>query len=419
MTVLEISTYGRNTLRRLRREARIMQGAIPHLVPAYELDPYAPTRTLISEYLPDVTLDDLVSISPLPAAAALHALQDVAHTLTAMHECGLVHGDLRPATVFILPDGRAALARPETTPPASGTSREDAVRTDARGFAVLAFELLTGVHPLNPRDAGSMATSLPMLPPAAAAELAWALTAEPDRCPLPRELEAALDAVPPEDWTTNGLRRTPAPAPLAPPLDPPTLDPPAPVDMAPEPVFLEPDPSPPPEPSVVVRIARPRRRRSLFRRILGPFVIVLGLLTVLGGGGAGAWLLFAPASAGDPVVVPLEVRRVAVSITPPQALCPRAAMHLAATIVTDGGGGELEVTWRLPDGTTAETQSLVAGEGRRTLRAAFDLVVTGKQKLVGDVVAIISPTGARASAPIRYLCPGAPKEARREQTRSI
>ncbi len=112
MTVLEITSYGRNTLRRLRHEARIVDRTLlPELAPAYELDPFAPTPTLVTGDLPDITLDDLVSISPLPAAAALHALHDVAAILEVMHDGGLVHGDLRPATVFILPDGRAALAR--------------------------------------------------------------------------------------------------------------------------------------------------------------------------------------------------------------------------------------------------------------------------------------------------------------------
>lgn len=419
MTVLEIESYGRNTLRRLRRESRIVDAtAMPGLAPAYEIDPWAPTTTLVTEYLPDVTLDDLVSVSPLPAAAALHALRDVARTLHAMHECGLVHGDLGPAAVFILPDGRAALARPETAPPATATSRTRAMRTDAHGFATLAFEALTGVHPLDPAEAGPMATSLPVLPRAAADVLARALDAAPSRRPLPLDLVTALDAIPAEEWTTNQLGRAllPDPARLAPPLPPaepvvvaePMLAP----ALAPA-LETEPVAAPAPAPRVVVRIVPPRTRRSLFRRILGPFVMLVGLLTVLSGGGAGAWLLFAPASADDPVVDPIRVRRVTVSITPPQAMCPRASLHLAASIVTEGGGGDLVVTWRLPDGTVADTQALSVDEGRRTLLAAFDLTLTGERQLVGDVVAVVSPTGDRASARIRYLCPGAPETGRK------
>jgi hypothetical protein len=429
MSVLEITTYGRNTLRRLRREARLVDvEAVPHLAPAYEIDPCAAT-TVVTEYLPDLTIDDLVGISPLPAAAALHALRDVARTLQAMHECGIVHGDLRPASVFILPDGRAALARPESPPPGQGTSAGDARGTDTYGFAVLAVELLTAVHPLHPDNPSSMAGLLFSLPSDAAIELGWALTAENERRPLPLDLVAALDAIPPEEWSTNHLRHEPvrlAP-PLAEPVEAPSLAEPVEAPSLAEPVeapsLAEPVEAPSlAEPVEASRQARhtivpPKPRRSLFRRLLGPFVILVGLLTVVAGGGAGAWMLFVPdASAGDTAAAPVEVRRIGVTVTPPQALCPRASLHLAATIATDGGGGRIEVRWQLPDGSAAGTESLSVDEGRQVLMAAFDLRVSGTRPLIGEVTAIVSPGGARASAPIRYLCPQhakTPRQARR------
>lgn len=423
MTVLEITSFGCNTLRRLRRELRIIDPtAMPDLAPAYELDRFALTPTLVAADLPDVTLDDLVSISPLPAAAALHALQDVADTLEAMHDGGLVHGDLRPASVLVLPDGRAALTRPEAPEPAPGTDRDPGRRADAHDFAILAFELLTGVHPLAPEGAVAMASSLPMLPPAAANVLELALTVEPDRRPFPHALMVALDAIPAEEWPTNGLHR-PAPMPkrpkplrLAPPVEPPVeiavVEAEAPDEPKPvEPIAVEPKP-------IQVRIIPPPVRRSVFRRVLGPFVILLGLTTVFSGGAAGAWLLFAPSpSAGDPAAQPPHVRRVSLSVTPPQALCPYAAMHVTATIVTDGGPGELELRWRLPDGSTADTESFAVDGGRRVLRAAFDLTLTGREQLLGEVIAVVG--GTRASVPIRYLCPGAVKEQKKDRARAV
>ena len=144
--------------------------------------------------LSDITLDDLVSISPLPAAAALHALHDVAATLEAIHDSGLVHGDLRPSTSSSSPTaGRARPARGRP-PPANGRrSRQD----DAHEFAVLAFEVLTG--PLD----------------LAGPRWCWrtrgrecaALTIDAGRRPFPHALMVALDAIPAEDWPTNGLHR--------------------------------------------------------------------------------------------------------------------------------------------------------------------------------------------------------------------
>lgn len=440
MTVLEITAYGRNTLRRRRLETRIVDPtAVPELAPAYEIDRLSPSPVLVAEDLPNVSLADLRSISPLPAAAALHALQDVAATLEAMHEQGLAHGDLRAATVLVLPDGRSALARSQTTTPAPGKAREAARRADAHDFATLAFELLTGTHPLAPPNAASMASSFAALPPAAATLLRQALANDPDRRPLPRDLVAALDAIPAEEWPTNHLRRPPS-RPMAPPMSPPlvvathtvprprrqepaasppppppptaAVEPVAPVAVTVEAAEAAPAVGPEESPDVVVRIVPPRVRRSLFRRILGPFVIILGLLTVAAGGGAGAWLLFTPdASADDPRsgAAP-HVRRVSLAVTPPQAQCPRAALHIAATIVTDGGPGDIELHWRLPGGSTAEPHSFAVDAGRTTLRAALELTLTGTNRLRGRVVAIVGPDGARASAPIRYLCPSAPKK---------
>lgn len=429
MSVLEITTYGRNTLRRLRIEARLVAATpAPGLAWACERDRSSPTPALVSEYVPDVTLDDLISIAPLPAAAALHALQDVARTLDAMHACALSHGDLRPGTVYVLPDGRAALAQPADLPPATG-SRSSAGRCDdALRFAMLAFELLTGDHPRDVGTAAARATSVPSLPRAAALALERALAATPSRRPSPIDLVTELDAVPPEDWPSNHLHR---PAPVAPVAPSPTPSPtpsstpppsttlrsgPAEPDPEPGPATVEPSPAPSsgpaPRPETgpgVVRILPPRPRKRRWRRVFELFVIMLGLATVLTGGGVGAWLLFAAptATADDPAAAPPRVARVALSVTPPQAHCPRAVLHLAATVVIASGAGDLELRWQLPDGTTAETQRLSVDEGRRTVRAALDLSLNGYRQVRGEIVAIVSPGGTRATAPLRYLCPSA------------
>ncbi|KAA1428460.1 hypothetical protein [Nocardioides antri] len=426
MSLLEITTYGRNTLRRRRQEARLVAATpFPGLARACERDPLSPTASLVTEYVPDVSLDDLVSIAPLPAAAALHALQDVAGTLDAMHECGLVHGDLRPATVYVLPDGRSALAHPGEMPPASATRQETARRNDAHAFAMLAFELLTGDHPHDVQTAIARAPSLPTLPRAAALALKRALTATPARRPRPLELVATLDTIPAEDWPTNRLRRA-AVVPL--PAEPPVARRPeapdaerwapreggAPVEAEAEPeveVGVETEPvalRPPTATSpVVVRIvpAQPRKRR--LRRFFEMFVIILGLATVLAGGGVGAWLLFAPptASAGDDASGRLEVQGIALTVTPPQVHCPRASLHLTAAISIEGGAGELELQWRLPNGSIAETDRFSVDDGEETVHAALDLTLRGKEQVIDEVVAVVSPGDAQATIPLRYLCP--------------
>ena len=415
MTDLVTTSYGRNTLRRLRSELRIMEpSATPGLAAAWELDPVAPTPTLMTGDLPDLSLADLVAVSPLPAAAVLCALHDVAATLDAVYDSGLAHGDLRASTIYVLPDGRAVLARPDAPPAVKRNGRGRARQDDNHAFAALAAELLA-----DP-------------PEAAATVLEDALKVDISRRPVPRTLLAALDEIPAEDWSSNNLQRRVEAEPAAPAIRlgswPPAEPAPAPV---PEPVPVirlgSWPPSMPatftasPAPAAMAATSRipfipegveerqrqrpPKRERTLFRRIMEPAVVLVGLVTVVAAGGGGAKLLLDPASAGDSVAQPPEVRRMSVSITPPQAQCPRAAMHVAATIVLDGGEGDLVVRWRLPDGSVAETQTLSIDEGQTTTRTAIDLTLTGTDPVLGNIVAIVSPAGVRASAPIRYVCP--------------
>jgi len=278
------------------------------------------------------------------------------------------------------------------------------------------------VHPLERSNARSLVTAVCDLPARAARVLDRALTSDPDRRPLPLELMASLDAIPPEEWPSNRLRRTTQepevemPVVEMPVVEEPVVEEPVVGGPVVETVVVEPEP---PAPRAVVRIVPPRTKRSLVRRIVGPFVILLGLATVLAGGAGGAWLLFTPGpSESDEAAAPPQVRRVSISVTPPQAQCPRASLHFAATIVTDGAAGDVEVRWRLPDGSTAETESFSLDAGQTVFRAALDLTLTGADQLRGNVVAVVSPAGAQGSVPIRYLCPSAKKD-RKDQARSL
>ncbi len=392
MTPLVITAYGRNTLRRLRSELLLIDpSATPRLAAAWELDPVSPTPNLVTGDLPDISLADLAAVSALPAAAVLCALDDVAATLDAAHGSGLAHGELRASTVYVLPDGRAALAQPEAARAVKRNGRGRARQEDCHAFVTLAAELLTGA------------------PEAAATVLEDALKVDISRRPVPRALMDALDEIPAEDWPTNNLQRPRADAapvirlgswPASMPATFSTL-PDAPAAAAASPVRFIPD-------GVEERQRQqpPHRDRSLLRRLMEPLVVLVGLATVAAGGAGGAFLLLSPSSsAGDPGATRPQVRRVALSITPPQAQCPRAAMHVAATIVISGGAGEVVVRWRLPDGSLADTQSFSVYDGQRSVRAAFDMTFAGTDPVLGNVVAIVSPGGMRASAPIRYVCP--------------
>ena len=350
----------------------------PGLAPAWELDPVSTTPSLLIGDLPDISLADLAAVSALPAAAALCALHDVAATLDAVHDSGLAHGDLRASKVYVLPDGRAALARPDAAPAIKRNGRGRARQEDRHAFALLAAELLT-----DP-------------PQAAAALLEEALKVDIGRRPVPRALVDALDGIPAEDWPSNNLQRRPVERLVAPPAVVPAVAPavapsafvpvirlgswpasmPATFTAPPDPVAAEALASParfiPDGVEERQRPRPPKRARSLTRKIMEPLVVLLGLAAVVSGAGGGALLLLATtSSAGDAGATRPHVLRVGVSITPPQAQCPRAAMHVAATIVIDGGEGELvcgggcpTAAWPTPSSCRSTT-----GRPRRVLRS--------------------------------------------------
>ncbi|PWN02048.1 hypothetical protein DJ010_16095 [Nocardioides silvaticus] len=394
-----ITSSGRETLRRLRSASRHADRPTPDPVAAWELDPDGTTPTLRTDDLPALTLADLVATSPLPAVAALSALRDVAATLDAVYATGVGHGDLRPATVLVLPDGRAALARPDAPPTVKRNGRGRARQEDNHAFAELAAALLT-----DP-------------PGAAAAVLADALEGDLSRRPAPHALLESLAEVPTESWTST-LRPLVEVERLDPePLEPEPLERPEVIRLGSWPASMPATFAAPPEPAVPLRFIPdgveerqrqrpPTRDRTLVRKVMEPFVVLAGFVLVAAGAGGGAFLLLSPSSsAGDPGATTPQVRRAAVSVTPPHAQCPHASMHVAITIVVDGGEGDLQVRWRLPDGRVAHSQTVSVDDGDDTLRAAFDLTFAGNDSVVGDVVAIISPVGVRASAPIRYVCP--------------
>ncbi|HYG94697.1 MAG TPA: hypothetical protein VD859_14025 [Nocardioides sp.] len=410
MSGLDIDSFGRRTLQRRRRLARLLAaGPAPTLVRAYDLDRGG---RLVAEYVPRVTLEDLLAVAPLPAAAALDALRDVAEELRGIAtERGEAHGDVKPWNVVVLPDGHATIVDPKLAGEAvTGATR----RGDAYWFAVLACEVLTGTRPIDRQDADCLMERAG-LPADARAAVLRGLAAHPQRRPFPHTLVAALARVPDEAWP--GGRREPSavepvavealvtePAPeLAPVAAEPAPEAPPEPEAAQEAEVVDPAPSAGADPEAAVVVRPPGRpRRSLLRR-LGPYVVTLGVALVLAGVAGGAWLLRLDAQAGDGPG-PVRAQEVALRITPPHTTCPLARVHLSATIVTNGRPGTLTVRWSLPGGTRVPVRTVSVPEGQRTATVTMDVSVTGDQRLRGPAVAVVRPGGARASTPFVFAC---------------
>ncbi len=436
-----------DTLERFRREARILAATdVPTVVRVYDLDTSGDPAFLVMEYFPGVTLWDLMEAAPLPANQALAALRDVADALRMMSDHGLVHRDIKPSNVFVLPDGRAklgdfGLARaiaddsgfrtsgapagtPAYFPPeVSSGAAEATAESDAYSFAIMAYEALTGVRPIDAPDAISLITAhwhqpprpvgdaLPGFPVAAGEVLMRALAKDPAGRPLPHEQMAALDAVPPAAWPTRDRPWVTVPT-AEPPVPsvaetagaaPATVLAPA-AGLAPATVPATPVAAATPTPTPTPRRGR-RRTSSLVGAALGG-VLVAALLV-----GAAVWALGpglgqgrrdAPPANGDAAT--LEVRSVTVAAQPDHGSCPRAEIHLLATVRTSGDAGEVVVAWTLPDGSAGPEQPFAVGEGESEVLASLDLDLTGSRPVDGSAAVVVRPGGLRASAPIRYTC---------------
>lgn len=217
---IKVCTSADETLqRRFLREAEIA-GDLHHrnIVTVYELGHDDAGPFLVQEYLEGEALAaKLRRADPIPRPVRLGYLLQIARALEYAHKKGVLHRDVKPSNVWVLDDERvklldfgiAKLAGAETqltrTGRISGTAGYLApeqikgepvdARSDVFSYGVLAYELLTSIHPFpgttssellhqvvrtEPDPVTSVWTGCP---PGLAALVAACLDKEPDRRP--------------------------------------------------------------------------------------------------------------------------------------------------------------------------------------------------------------------------------------------
>jgi len=158
---------------RFRREARIAASLKhPHIAQVYDADFRDGQYYIAMEYLGSRNLRDLIRecAGPFPIAQALSFLDPILQALSHAHSRGVVHRDVKPANVLVDDEGRVALTdfsiaratsegaltrsgtmigTPEYMAPEQFEGLEVDGRTDLYAVAVIAYELLTGVHPFR------------------------------------------------------------------------------------------------------------------------------------------------------------------------------------------------------------------------------------------------------------------------------
>lgn len=151
----------------------------PHVVSVHDQGVDGETAYLVMEYVPGVTLRDVMrEHSALSPRAALQVIDAVLAGLAAAHDAGLVHRDIKPENVLISPDGRIkvadfGLARAATSQTATSTlvgtvayvspelvtGTPADTRSDIYAVGVMLYEMLTGEQPFTGNSTWEIATA--------------------------------------------------------------------------------------------------------------------------------------------------------------------------------------------------------------------------------------------------------------------
>ena len=394
-------------LQRFRREAIVLAGLEdPTVVRVHDVRFGDAEPSIIMEYVPGEPLDALLGQGVLSVSEMLVILRDVAHALEVAHGKGIAHRDVKPANVFVLPDGHAklgdfGLARvatdqeifrtaadtiggtPAYLPPevAMGTG-EPGPSGDAYSFAVMAYEMLTGrlpfvglgimgliaAHAQQPIPAPE--TVLPGFPPSASAALLTALRKDPDQRLSPTELVARLQAVPESSWP----------------------------EVVRQPIAVGDRTRRVPQVEKTLPAPPGQRRRSKKPWLIAAaavfFAAAIGIVVGLTGGG------------GKAKVVPLAVTGVRVHTSGLTGTCPKAVWTFTAELATNGSEGQVRLRWVRPDGKATAGQTVDVRPGQHTVPAVLRFTVTGARPLQGAAkLQVLAPGSPSASsAAVSYSC---------------
>ena len=95
---------------RFRREARVAASLNhPNIAAIYGFEEIDETHFLVMEFVPGRSLADRLKSGPMPIDETLGVVAQIAEGLEAAHESGVVHRDLKPGNVMLIPDGKVKI----------------------------------------------------------------------------------------------------------------------------------------------------------------------------------------------------------------------------------------------------------------------------------------------------------------------
>jgi serine/threonine protein kinase/beta-lactam-binding protein with PASTA domain len=215
------SQYKARFIQEARSAARL---AHPNVVNVYDQGQDGETAYLVMEYLPGITLRDLLlEHRVLTTVQAMDIMEAILSGLAAAHKNGIVHRDLKPENVLLADDGRIkigdfGLARAASANTATGNALLGTIaylspelvtrgvadtRSDIYAVGIMLYEMLAGEQPFKGEQAFQIAhqhandtvptpsTKNPRVPAELDELVLWATARDPEQ--RPRDAKAMLD----------------------------------------------------------------------------------------------------------------------------------------------------------------------------------------------------------------------------------
>jgi hypothetical protein len=119
----------------------------PHIVSVYDAIDEGERAYLVREWVPGIALRDVLQGSSLDSERATLVTHAIAEAVAALHNAGIVHGNVHPGTILIADDGRVVLTDAHADGPADDES-------DIRALGALLYACLTSHWPAEAGQSG-------------------------------------------------------------------------------------------------------------------------------------------------------------------------------------------------------------------------------------------------------------------------